>query len=103
MEPMTRGGVCNAPPRYLLLAFELGERWWKLGFAVGVGQRPRIRRIAAGAVQLLPEEIARAKTRLHVPVGAPVISCYEAGRDGFWLHRYCRARACQSRGGLVEH
>jgi transposase len=23
-----------------------------------------------------------------VPAGAPVISCYEAGRDGFWLHRY---------------
>jgi transposase len=97
METMTRGGVCDAPPTYLLLAFELGERWWKLGFAVGVGQRPRIRRIAAGAVQLLSEEIARAKTRLRVPAGAPVISCYEAGRDGFWLHRYLVAR------GLANH
>ena len=97
METMTRGGVCDAPPTYLLLAFELGERWWKLGFAVGVGQRPRIRRIAAGAVPLLSEEIARAKTRLRVPAGAPVISCYEAGRDGFWLHRYLVAR------GLANH
>ena len=97
METMTRAGERNAPPTYLLLAFELGERWWKLGFAVGVGQRPRIRRIAAGAVQLLPEEIARAKTRLHVPAGAPVISCYEAGRDGFWLHRYLVAH------GLANH
>jgi len=87
METMTRAGEWSAPPIHLLLAFELGERWWKLGFAVGVGQRPRIRRIAAGAVQLLSEEIARAKTRLRVPAGAPVISCYEAGRDGFWLHR----------------
>jgi len=97
METMTRAGERNAPPTYLLLAFELGERWWKLGFAVGVGQRPRIRRIAAGAVQLLSEEIARAKTRLHVPADAPVISCYEAGRDGFWLHRYLVAR------GLANH
>ena len=103
METMTRAGERSAPPIHLLLAFELGERWWKLGFAVGVGQRPRIRRIAAGAVQLLSEEIARAKTRLRVPADAPVISCYEAGRDGFWLHRYLVARACQSRGGLVEH
>jgi transposase len=53
--------------------------------------------IAAGAVQRLPEEIARAKTRFHVPADAPVISCYEAGRDGFWLHRYLLAR------GLANH
>lgn len=36
-------------------------------------------------------EIACAKERLGLPPDAPVISCYEAGRDGFWLHRYLTA------------
>jgi transposase len=70
------------------LAFELGQRSWKLGFTAGLGQRPRIRQIPAGAVDSLVTEIERARTRLGLPADAPVISCYEAGRDGFWLHRY---------------
>jgi transposase len=72
----------------LLLAFELGERTWKLGFTTGLGQRPRLRSVPAGAVDRVIEEIARAKRRLKLPEATPVISCYEAGRDGFWLHRY---------------
>jgi transposase len=31
------------------------------------------------------------RTRLKVPATAPVVSCFEAGRDGFWLHRYLAA------------
>jgi transposase len=73
---------------HLLLAFELGERTWKLGFTTGLGQRPRMRSVPAGAVDRVLEEIARAKRRLQLPEETPVISCYEAGRDGFWLHRY---------------
>jgi transposase len=72
----------------LLLAFELGERSWKIGFTTGMGQRPRIREIAAGGVDRVLEEIARAKNRLKLPTNAPVVTCYEAGRDGFWLHRW---------------
>jgi hypothetical protein len=33
-------------------------------------------------------EIQQAKKRFGLPEAAPVLSCYEAGRDGFWLHRY---------------
>ena len=36
----------------------------------------------------LQEEIAKAKNRFGLAADAPVKSCYEAGRDGFWLHRY---------------
>jgi len=72
----------------LLLAFELSERTWKLGFSTGLGQRPRIRAVIAGDLGRLTEEIARAKQRFGLAAVTPVISCYEAGRDGFWLHRY---------------
>ena len=44
--------------------------------------------IPAGAVDALATEITRAKKRLGLSADAPVTSCYEAGRDGFWLHRY---------------
>src|SRR3954454_13605975 len=88
MITMTRPAETPAPTGSLLLAFELGQRSWKLGFTVGMGQRPRIRQIPAGAVGALVTEIERAKQRLGLPADAPVISCYEAGRDGFWLHRY---------------
>ena len=29
-----------------------------------------------------------AKRRFGLAVDAPVWSCYEAGRDGFWVHRW---------------
>jgi transposase len=72
----------------LLLAFELSERVWKLGFTTGLGQRPRLRHIPARATDRILEEIARAKVRFRLPTTTPILSCYEAGREAFWLHRW---------------
>jgi transposase len=72
----------------LYLAFELSNQEWKLGFTVGLGQPARQRKIAAGDTTALKHEIALAKQRFGLPADAPVVSCYEAGRDGFWLHRF---------------
>jgi transposase len=71
----------------LFLALELGSTQWKLAFAVGHNRRPRIRTIAATDLAALTRELAAAKAALGVPAEAPVRSCYEAGRDGFWVHR----------------
>ena len=92
MTTMTRTSESTAAPACLLLAFELSERTWKLGFTVGRRQRPRVRQIAAGALDRLTEEVARAKSRWRLTADAPVVSCYEAGREGFWLHRYLVAQ-----------
>jgi transposase len=72
----------------LLMSLELGRRQWKLGFTTGVRQRPRRRTLSTDAWDRLREEIAAAKVRFRLPADAPVVSCYEAGRDGFWIHRY---------------
>ena len=72
----------------LYLAFELGSKEWKLGFSVGFGQRPRERTVLAGDLCGVRREIERAKERFGLSGEARVLSCYEAGRDGFWLHRY---------------
>ena len=63
MITMARPTESTAPTGGLLLAFELGQRTWKLGFTVGMGQRPRIRQIPAGAMSALATEIERAKKR----------------------------------------
>jgi transposase len=84
----TQGVYCNTDQAGLYLAFELGATKWKLAFTVGFGQKPRIIDLAAGNVIRLAREIKRAKKRFGLPDDAPVHSCYEAGRDGFWLHRY---------------
>ena len=76
----------------LYLAFELSNKKWKLGFTIGLGQKPRERNIDAGDLLALQEEIRLAKKRFHLPENTRVLSCYEAGRDAFWLHRYLLSR-----------
>lgn len=73
---------------HLYMAFELSQSKWMLGFTIGFGQRPRLRSIAARDLAALQGEIHRAQERFGLATDVPVISCYEAGRDGFWLHRY---------------
>jgi transposase len=87
MEEATRGTQYTTK-RSLYVAFELSAAKWKLGFSTGLGQHPRRRTIDAGDLLALRQEVETAKRRFGLAVDAPVKSCYEAGRDGFWLHRY---------------
>ena len=82
----------NPIPRVLYLAFELGQQQYKLGFTTGLGQQPRIRTITARDVAALQREIQLACQRFSLPETTAVLSCYEAGRDGFWLHRFLQAQ-----------
>lgn len=81
----------------LFVAFELGETSWKLAFASGFGQRARLRTVAARDVAAVRRAIAQAKERLGLVAGSPVQSCYEAGREGFWLHRWLGAAGVDNR------
>jgi transposase len=72
----------------LYMALELGKSEWRLGFTTGLGQKARERTMAARDVVALVKEIDRAKERFKLASSARVVSCYEAGRDGFWLHRF---------------
>jgi transposase len=79
-----------APERasVLYLAFELGWNEWKIAFATGPADNPRLRSVGARNLAALNREIDQARRRFGLPDDAAVVSCYEAGRDGFWLHRY---------------
>jgi transposase len=76
----------------LYLAFELGDGKWRLGFSIGLGQKLRQRKIEGRDLIALNQETRAAKERFQLPETAPVRSCYEAGREGFWLHRYLVTR-----------
>ena len=77
----------HATEPVLFLAFELSEKTWKLGFTTSHGQKPRERTMAARDLKRLLDEVAHAKARFGLCATAPVVSCYEAGREGFWLHQ----------------
>jgi transposase len=59
-----------------------------MAFTTGAGQPPRIRSIRALGTSLLLSEIDKAKLRFGLPNETPVLSCHEACRDGFQIHRF---------------
>jgi transposase len=73
----------------LYLAIELSNSKWKLFFSNG--EKIRSKSISARDLDGLSQEIQAAKERLKLNEDASVISCYEAGRDGFWIHRHLTA------------
>jgi transposase len=80
-------GKGTATTGHLYMAFELSEKSWKL--ALGDGARgPSRYTVTVGDKEAVLDRIAKAKARCGLAKDAKVHSCYEAGRDGFWLHRW---------------
>ena len=97
MEPKTTRKKNDTPVSvYLYLALELSREEWKMGFTIGFGQAPRLRNLRGGDLVGLLNEIRQAKERFGLVEEAIVRSCYEAGRDGFWLHRYLVAEGIEN-------
>jgi len=90
MNQPTRARESSENQAVLYLALELSRKNWKLAFAWEAGQKPRLRTIAAGDIPKLLEEIRLAQQKFGLK-NCRVLSCYEAGRDGFWLHRQLEA------------
>jgi len=88
MDPETTYPNLTTLPPHLYMALELSQTTWQLGFTIGLGQAPRLRKLAARDLPGLREEIRLSRKRFGLPENVPVLSCYEAGRDGFWVHRY---------------
>lgn len=92
----TRQNNSNTSATILHMALELDGQSWKLAFGTGLGHRPRERQVAAGDREGLLREIEQAKKRYGLRADVRVVSCYEAGRDGFWLHRYLSAHGVEN-------
>lgn len=84
-ETRTLSGSVNEPTLYV--AFELGKKDWKLAMTSGFGVEPWLRTVASGDLAAVARVLRDGRRRFQLPATARVMSCYEAGRDGFWIHR----------------
>ncbi len=101
MTRATRGGEYTGPTEQSLhLSFELGLKDWKLGFTTDLSAKARLRVMPARDLGRLEREIAEAKRSFGLAATARVRSCYEAGRDGFWLQRYLVSQGIDN--GVVD-
>lgn len=73
----------------ICVAFELSKSKWQLGVMMPGAAKMSRYRIDGGDLAALSVLLARLRTKAE-QLGKPVriLSCYEAGLDGHWLHRW---------------
>lgn len=96
MTAQTRPGESVSEPT-LYVAFELGKKDWKLAMTSGFGIAPWLRTVASGDLTAVARVLRDGRVRFGLSAAAPVVSCYEAGRDGFWIHRALTAMGLVNR------
>lgn len=69
------------------MSFELGDKQWRLSIGDRRGNVSRYT-VGAGNTAAVGDCIVRAAKRLRTSGRARVHGCYDAGRDGWWLHRW---------------
>jgi len=79
------------------VAFELSKTDWTLALTSGFGVAPWLRTVSAGDLAAVDRALQQARARFGLDAGARVVSCYEAGRDGFWIHRALQQRGLENR------
>jgi transposase len=95
---LTETPAAGAEFATLYVAFELGKAKWKIGIALsGTGKLSRYV-VAGGDVAAVWQLIckARAKAQKRTGQAVRVVSCYEAGYDGFWLDRWLREQSVEN-------
>jgi transposase len=73
--------------RVLYVALELAKKEWKLAMTAGFEVAPRLWTVAAGDLVAVRRALEKGRAWFGLAATARVLSCYEAGRDGFWIHR----------------
>ena len=83
----------------ILLAIELSASTWLVAARVPGSDKPHLHRIDGGDTAALLALVSSLRDRVARRLGAAtaVVCCFEAGRDGFWLHRLLAAH------GVVCH
>jgi len=70
----------------LYIALELSNSKWKIAF--GNGFKYRLNSIVARDLKQFKTVLEKAKKHFGMGDDVEIYCCYEAGRDGFWIHRY---------------
>ncbi|MGH8473515.1 MAG: IS110 family transposase, partial [Gammaproteobacteria bacterium] len=73
----------------IYIAFELSKSKWQLGLMLPGAEKMSRYRIEGGNLAELSRVLAKARERAeHLGKPVRILSCYEAGLDGHWLHRW---------------
>lgn len=80
----------------IYMALDLGRNRWTVGFLLPGDRDARLHQIAGGDREALIELIGRQRTKVG-KTGMRVVSCYEAGRDAFWLDRWLEGQGVDNR------
>jgi transposase len=87
MEMSTTQTVPQVKESELYMSFELGDKSWKVTASDGL-RGPSRYSVDPGNTAAVAHCIGQARERCKLEPQAKVHSCYEAGRDGWWLHRW---------------
>ncbi|MGH6779135.1 MAG: IS110 family transposase [Bradyrhizobium sp.] len=98
MHPDRTDAPAAAEYATVFIAFELSKSKWKLGVIVPGSAKMSRYTVAGGDVEALARLLATVRAKAE-RAGKPVrlMSCYEAGFDGHWLHRWLASQ------GVVNH
>jgi transposase len=79
----------DGDPARIFVAIELSKKSWLMAMLTPLADRISLHTLPAGDDTALLQLLATARRKAEVALGRPVavVSCYEAGYDGFWLHR----------------
>ncbi len=89
----------NASRPVVYLAIELSASSWVVACRQPMNEKIKMHRMEAGDCEALLALISDQRRKAVAALGVDVIvaSCFEAGRDGFWLHRLLLAH------GVINH
>jgi len=101
MIKLDRADTPAAPEHATIyLAFELSKAKWKLGVLLPGSQKLSRYTIGGGDLAALTARLADMRKKAAAAVACRpvrILSCYEAGLDGHWLHRWLTGR------GIINH
>jgi len=89
ISPSPAAPATDPQPATLFVALELSKAKWLVGLHSPMADKVSRHTIAGGDAPALLTLIGAARRRAEAGLGGTVrvVACYEAGYDGFWLHR----------------
>ena len=91
--------LAEAAPATLFVALELSRSTWLVAMHSPIGDKISQHRLEGGDTEGLLKPLTRKRMQAAEKPGRPVRvgCCFEAGYDGFWLHRWLCARGIDNR------
>lgn len=100
MKPQKRPAPINTTEKEatIYVSIELSRKSWLIGIHTPLADKVGLHKVEAGdsagllaLIRRITEKVVRATAR-----SVTVLSCYEAGYDGFWLHRILNESGCNN-------